>query len=95
MTQESRLKRLEAVIATSGNAIMAVVPEHWDDEEIQAGIARLIKDRALPTDWEVGLTKDPGCTEERLLFAGNLDALFKHVAKHSSRIGVTKAEAQP
>ncbi len=94
MTRESRLKRLEAVIATSGNAIMAVVPEHWDDEEIQAGIARLIKQRELPSYWQVGLTNDPGATEERLLFAGNLDTLSKHVAKHSRRIGAPTGEAQ-
>ncbi|HCQ59827.1 MAG TPA: hypothetical protein DIU10_18295 [Sulfitobacter sp.] len=94
MTRESRVQRLETAFGAPRKAILAVVPETWDDDEVQAGIARLRQTSALPSTWEVSLTRDQNISAERLLFAGSLDALSKHVSKNSGRIGVSEREGQ-
>lgn len=88
MTRESRLQRLEAAFGAPQEVIMAVVPEAWSAGEVREGIARLRQSYALPSTWGVCLSRDQKITAERLLFAGSLDALFRHVSKHSGRIGV-------
>ncbi|UWR32229.1 hypothetical protein K3759_09635 [Sulfitobacter sp. W027] len=94
MIRESRVQRLETAFGAPRKTIIAVVPEAWDEDDVQAGIARLRQTSALPSTWEVSLTRDQNITAERLLFAGSLEALSKHVAKHSSRIGVAMREGQ-
>jgi hypothetical protein len=92
MTQESRLKRLEATSGIASEVILAVMPIDWDDDETQAGIARLRQRYSLPKEWSVDVSRDGGCDTERLLFTGDLEAMLKHVAKHSYRIGVPSQE---
>lgn len=94
MTRESRVQRLETAFGAPRKTIIAVIPEAWDKDEVQAGIARLRQTSALPSTWEVSLTRDQNITAERLLFAGSLDALFKHVSKNSGRIGVSMREGR-
>tara|TARA_R110002051_G_scaffold46467_1_gene93057 strand:- start:365 stop:652 length:288 start_codon:yes stop_codon:yes gene_type:complete len=94
MTQESRLKRLETALGGKQTTILAVVPNHWGEDEVAEGITRLRQKYALPADSEVDLMRDRTCAEERLLFAGDLGALFDHVAKNSAKVGIVKSEDQ-
>ncbi|SFD58889.1 hypothetical protein SAMN04488523_101415 [Sulfitobacter brevis] len=94
MTQEGRVQRLEAIGGATKETILAVVPEHWDDDEVQAGITHLRKTFVLPCTWSMSMTRDQNLTEARLLFAGDLPALFKRVARRSGRIGIPSQEGQ-
>ncbi len=93
MTQESRLKRLEAASGGNANVIIAQVPADWDEVENKESIDRLIAENGLPSEWKVDLTKDANALKAKLIFAGNLLELFKYVAANSLRIGVATREA--
>ncbi len=94
MTQESRLKRLEKAVGSAKDTVIAIVPDHWSEDEIQAGMISLKQSHAVPADLEVCLIKDQKCTDAEMAFAGDLDDLLNHVAKHSRRIGLPNPEAQ-
>ena len=84
---KARLDRLEGMRGTDSNIILAHIPAHWDRQQSEDGISRLIAQHGLSTEWQRDLTRDPNASEARLTFAGNLEKAILDVAANSRRIG--------
>ena len=85
---KGRLDRLEATLGTTDNVIIAHVPDHWNDAQVDAGLEQLVAENCLCHEWKTEVMKVPFSTEAKLIFAGNLSESIQRIAAEGGRIGM-------